>query len=78
MIAAVVLVMLLIALLQAPSLVNRKKWPELAGFSAVWFTAAIFALLVTAAVPLPNPIELLGSFYGWLFPLIGVHFNLFP
>lgn len=78
MITAVALAMFLIALLQAPSLVNRKKWPELAGFSAVWLTAAIFALLVTAAVPLPNPIELLGSFYGWLYPRMGVHFNLFP
>lgn len=78
MLAAVVLVMLFIALIQVPALVNQKKWPELAGFSVVWSGAAIYALLVTAEIPLPNPIELLGSFYGWLYPLIGVRFNLFP
>lgn len=67
------LAMIAIALIQVPSLVNGKRWPELAGFAAVWFVAALFALLVAAGVALPNPTELLRSFYDWFYPLIGVN-----
>jgi uncharacterized membrane protein len=70
----VALAMILIALLQVPALVNRKRWPELAGFGAVWIAATLYALLITAAVPIPNPTELLRSFYSWFYPLIGVNF----
>lgn len=69
------LAMLAIALIQAPPLVKGKRWPELAGFSIVWFIAALYALLITAGVSLPNPTELLRSFYTWFYPLIGVNLN---
>ncbi len=64
MIAWVALAMILIALIQVPALVNRKRWPELAGFAAVWIAATVYALLITAGVPIPNPMELLRSFYS--------------
>jgi len=70
------LAMLLIVLLQVPSLINQKKWEELAGFSVVWAAATLYALLVAAEAPLPNAIELLLSFYNWFYPLIGVNFNI--
>lgn len=69
----VALTMILMALIQAPAMINRKKWPELAGYSAVWILAAAFALLIAAKVPLPNPFELLHAFYSWFYPLIGVN-----
>ena len=70
----VALIMVLIALIQVPSLVNGKKWPELAGFITVWIAATVYTLLITAGVPIPNPTELLRAFYGWFYPLIGVNF----
>ncbi|MGI6615238.1 MAG: hypothetical protein ACOX30_04335 [Dethiobacteria bacterium] len=76
MIVWAALAMLLIVLLQVPSLISQKKWGELAGFSIVWTTATLYALLVAAEAPLPNAIELLLSFYRWFYPLIGVNFNI--
>ena len=49
----VALIMIPLALLQVPSLVNRKQWGELAGYSLVWLMAATYALLVTAGSPSP-------------------------
>ncbi|HHX58962.1 MAG TPA: hypothetical protein GX706_04345 [Candidatus Moranbacteria bacterium] len=72
----VALAMIAIAFIQVPSLVNMKKWPELAGFSIVWFVAALYALLIASGIQLPNPTDLLRSFYSWLYPLIGINFNL--
>ena len=67
------LAMVLIALIQVPSLVNQKRWPELAGFGAAWIIATFYALLIAADAPIPNPTELLRSFYNWFYPLIGVN-----
>ena len=72
----VALAMIAIAFIQVPSLVNGKKWPELAGFSIVWFVAALYALLIASGIQLPNPTDLLRSFYSWFYPLIGINFNL--
>lgn len=66
--------MIAMALIQVPAMVNQRKWPELAGYAAVWIPAAAYALLVAAGVPIPNPTELLRSFYDWFYPLIGVNF----
>ncbi|NLA11821.1 MAG: hypothetical protein GX883_06835 [Firmicutes bacterium] len=66
------LALIAIALIQVPSLVNGKRWPELAGFTALWLVAALFALLITAGVSLPTPTELLRTFYSWFCPLSGV------
>ncbi|NLA26974.1 MAG: hypothetical protein GX878_06215 [Firmicutes bacterium] len=70
----VALTMVLMALIQVPAMINQKKWPELAGYAAVWLAATVYALLITAGVPVPNPTELLRSFYSWFYPLIGVNF----
>ena len=67
------LTMIFIALIQVPAMVNQKRWPDLAGYSAVWILATVYALLIAAEVPVPNPTELLRSFYGWFYPLIGVN-----
>ncbi len=70
----VALAMVLMALIQVPAMVNQKKWPELAGYAAVWLAATVYALLIAAGVPIPNPTELLRSFYSWFYPLIGVNY----
>lgn len=70
----VALAMVLMALIQVPAMINQKKWPELTGYAAVWLTATVYALLITAGVPIPNPTELLRSFYSWFYPLIGFIF----
>ncbi|MGB4182602.1 MAG: hypothetical protein WBK41_04270 [Dethiobacteria bacterium] len=70
----VALAMVLIAFIQVPSLFNQKMWPELAGFSVLWIAATLYALLITAGVSIPNPTELLRSFYSWFYPLIGINF----
>lgn len=66
--------MTFIAFIQVPALINRKRWPELAGFSVLWIAATLYALLIAAGAPIPNPTELLRSFYSWFYPLIGVNF----
>ncbi|HPU01470.1 MAG: hypothetical protein GX890_05680 [Firmicutes bacterium] len=71
--AWVALIMALIALIQVPSLVNRKRWPELAGFITIWIFATAYALLIASGVSIPNPTELLRAFYSWFYPLIGVN-----
>ena len=53
----VALIMIPLALLQVPSLVNRKQWGELAGYSLVWLMAATYALLVAARSS--QPVEVL-------------------
>lgn len=65
--------MIMMALIQVPAMVNQKKWPELAGYAVVWLAATVYALLITSGVPIPNPTELLRSFYDWFYPLIGVN-----
>ncbi|MFY9384727.1 MAG: hypothetical protein WAQ10_03035 [Dethiobacteria bacterium] len=74
MVSWVGLIMILIALLQVPALVNGKRWPELAGFAVIWIIATLYALLISTGVPISTPTELLLSFYNWFYPLIGINF----
>ncbi len=68
----VALFMILLALLQVPSLINRKQWGELAGYSLVWLMAATYAMLVAARVPLPRPVEVLRPLFQALYRLLGL------
>lgn len=43
---AVLMVMMALAFLQVPPLVNRKQWGELAAFAGLWVVAGVYAFLV--------------------------------
>lgn len=72
----VALIMILLALLQVPSLVNRKQWGELAGYSLVWLMAATYALLVAARVPLPRPVEVVRTLLQALYRFLGLEIQI--
>lgn len=68
----IAMIMIALALIQVPAMVNQRRWAELGGYGAVWLAATAYALLIAAGVPLPNPTEALRAFYDWFYPLIGV------
>jgi hypothetical protein len=72
----VALIMALLALLQVPSLVNRKQWGELAGYALVWTIAAAYALLVAARAPVPRPIEVLRLLLQALYRSLGLEIQI--
>ncbi len=76
MLVLVISIMVSLALLQAPSLVNQKQWGELAGFGAMWIFATTYAILITADVPIPNPTELLRPVLEAFYRLIGLNITL--
>ncbi|RJX25622.1 MAG: hypothetical protein C4554_07165 [Dethiobacter sp.] len=55
--------MIAIAVFQVPPLLKEQQYRELLGFGLVWCTAAVYALLVVARVPLPVVIDVLNFIY---------------
>lgn len=53
----VLVIMLAIAVIQTPVLVRRKMRRELIAFSVIWLFATVYASLIAAGVPIPNPNE---------------------
>ncbi len=68
--------MIIMALLQVPSLINQKQWPELAGFTVMWVFATTYAILITAQVAIPNPTEILRPLLQAIYRLIGLEIDL--
>lgn len=60
--------MVIIALVQAPILINKKQWKELAAFAIFWVAAGIYASLILGTlggdVTVPNITELLIRFFN--------------
>ncbi|NLP18202.1 MAG: hypothetical protein GX376_03800 [Firmicutes bacterium] len=61
---AVLLLMIIIALLEIPKMLQKKQWGELMAFTGLWFFATLYAFLVAAEAPLPNPTELIFFLFG--------------
>ena len=51
--------MILILLIQLPSLIHNQKWRELVVFLFYWGGSSAYALLVVAEVPVPTPPEVI-------------------
>lgn len=68
--------MLLIALVQAPMLINRKQWQELAAFIFFWLAAGIYASVVLGTyagdIAVSNHTELLDRFFSALYQRLGM------
>ena len=52
---AVVAIMVIILIIQAPSLLLQKQWWDLAVFLVFWIAASVYALLMAAQVNIPSP-----------------------
>lgn len=49
-----------VALLQVPSLIEKKYWRELAAFSVFYMVALILSILYALDVKIPSPYEAIG------------------
>ncbi|HHW91513.1 MAG TPA: hypothetical protein GX735_02310 [Firmicutes bacterium] len=56
--------MIIIAAVEIPRLLAKEKRGELLAFAALWVIATLYASLVMAEVPLPNPTELVLFLFG--------------
>lgn len=61
-------VMILMAMIQIPSLVKRREWKELAVFCSIWLFATVYALLISGRAPLPTTTEVIVSIIEQIFP----------
>ncbi len=60
----VLLGMFLMAALEVPKMLRQKQWGELIVFGSLWFFATLYASLVAAEAPLPNPTDLIFFLFG--------------
>ncbi len=72
LIIATSFIMVMILLLQAPSLFFSRKWRDLAFFLLFWVSSSVYAVLVVAGVPLPRPPEIIGAAIKYLSGLLGL------
>ena len=72
----VIVLMLLLALLQAPLLANRKEWRELTAFGALWAFAFAYALAIQMDLRIPNPTEIIGAVLSRIYSLLGININI--
>ncbi|NLJ25162.1 MAG: hypothetical protein GX354_07025 [Firmicutes bacterium] len=52
-------VMLALAAIEVPILINRQMWGELAAFLSLWLVATIYASLVAARTVIPSLVTIL-------------------
>ena len=57
----IMLIMLVILFIQAPSLVIYRQWWDLAVFLFFWLNATIYSLIVAADTGFPNPSDVVIS-----------------
>lgn len=56
-------IMIVIALIQLPLTMRRRRWRELVAFGVIWLFATVYGALVIADVPVPKPTELITTFF---------------
>lgn len=56
--------MIIIAALEIPRLLVKERRGELLTFAALWLIATLYASLLIASIPLPNPTELILSLFA--------------
>jgi len=63
LVAAFLTFMIVLALIQTPSLVKKRQWRDFAAYCTLWLLAAVYGTLELAEVDVPSPVELIIGFF---------------
>ncbi len=57
------LLMVVIAVVEVPSLIRKRWWRELMVLALVWLMATVYGILVIAGIPIPQPTRVITTFF---------------
>lgn len=73
MLLAVILLMVVIFFIQAPSLFANRLWKDLGAFIVVWALAAVYAVTALVDVLVPAPSQVIIASIQFIYQLLGVN-----
>ncbi|MEW6243604.1 MAG: hypothetical protein AB1497_04930 [Bacillota bacterium] len=58
-----ILLMVVIAVIEAPSLIRKRWWRELVVLALVWLLSTAYGVVVIADIPIPRPTRMITTFF---------------